>query len=204
MRRLYEDIVDRIGEQSAGSLTGLLGLLEQGTITRAEFIDTASTVVDTANIRGHAAGQAYFRAYIEEATGTPYALAPTVVASERDRLAKAMTTILTTEQDTTMQLQRLATVEPIQSASNGFQDAMQKEHRVTGWERGLDSGACQLCSWWWRDGRIFHKDHTMPRHKGCRCHPIPRINVQTSNYQTTRNRAAAADQQDRRTRRNNA
>ncbi|WP_261623292.1 VG15 protein [Nesterenkonia marinintestina] len=182
--KLYEDIVDRLGAQASASLLGLNSLMEAGTITREEFIDTAATVVDVARQRGTAAGEAYFRAYAEQATGRPYTLAATLPESQAERLSTALATILAASQDTHMQLDRLATAEPMEAASDGFQQAMQREKTVTGWTRGLDTGACQLCTWWWREGRVFQPTHRMPRHTGCRCHPVPQINVRSRNYQT--------------------
>ena len=49
---------------------------------------------------------------------------------------------------------------------------MSRSQLVEGWTRSV-SGACQLCNWWSRDGRVWPKDHTMPRHKGCRCTQNP-------------------------------
>ncbi|QLY27972.1 hypothetical protein H0264_21385 [Nocardia huaxiensis] len=59
---------------------------------------------------------------------------------------------------------------------NAFNQAMKQNDRVTGWVRELEPGACQLCTWWWRDGQVWHKDHEMPTHKGCTCvaNPVTR------------------------------
>lgn len=188
----FETVVDRLSGQSRTTVLGLYGLLERGAINAAEFTETAVQVLQVANARGAAAGEAVFRAYLEQATGRPYSLPGVPPPADAERLQKALGTILAAEQDTIMQLERLTSSEPLDAASRAYQDAMSSEATVTGWERGLDSDACQLCTWWWREGQIFHPSHRMPRHTGCKCHPIPRINVRTSNYQTERNARRAA------------
>lgn len=66
-------------------------------------------------------------------------------------------------------MERLARAEAIDAAQSGYGKAMARSEKVEGWKRGLESDACQLCTWWWRDGRIWPKNHTMPTHPGCAC-----------------------------------
>ena len=70
-----------------------------------------------------------------------------------------------------MRLERLARSEVFEAAQQATHDAMQKQPLVEGWVRHMDADPCQLCRWWWRDGRIWPKAHPMPRHKGCNCQP---------------------------------
>lgn len=66
-------------------------------------------------------------------------------------------------------IERLARAEAIEAAQTGYGKAMARSKKVQGWKRGLEADACQLCTWWWREGRIWPKDHTMPTHPGCAC-----------------------------------
>jgi hypothetical protein len=66
-------------------------------------------------------------------------------------------------------LSRLARSEPLETAQQATHQAMQQQPLVEGWVRQMDADPCQLCIWWWRDGRVWPKDHPMPTHKGCNC-----------------------------------
>ena len=70
-------------------------------------------------------------------------------------------------------LTRLARSEPMDKAQRGYGEAIRQDSRTEGWKRGLELDACELCTWWDRDGRIWPKDHVMPTHKGCACVPVP-------------------------------
>ncbi|AWG51484.1 hypothetical protein DDT48_20160 [Mycobacteroides abscessus] len=70
-----------------------------------------------------------------------------------------------------MRLQRMARGEVFEAAQRATHDAMQKQPLVEGWVRHMDADPCQLCRWWWREGRIWPKSHRMPTHKGCNCQP---------------------------------
>ena len=89
-------------------------------------------------------------------------------------------------------LDRLARNEPVQAATHGAEQAMAEDDRVSGWTRGLEAEACELCRWWWRNGRVWQPDHPMPRHTGCVCHPVPVVDVSTDNAQTRKQAWEAA------------
>ena len=89
-----------------------------------------------------------------------------------------MTTILDEEQpdpespdSTPMRIERLARSELLEAAQNATIDAMQQQPLVEGWTRQMDDDPCQLCRWWWREGRIWPKEHPFQSHKGCNCQP---------------------------------
>lgn len=53
------------------------------------------------------------------------------------------------------------------------QQAVRSSPLTEGWRRGIDSKSCELCTWWWREGRVWPKTHHMPRHRGCTCVQVP-------------------------------
>lgn len=75
--------------------------------------------------------------------------------------------------DVLMRLARLARAEYGEAGQRGYQKALQADTRIRGWTRGLEPDACQLCRWWWREGRVWPKGHAMPTHPGCMCTPVP-------------------------------
>src|SRR5699024_7495195 len=106
-----------------------------------------------------------------KATGQPQRAQVPPVPRDGPRLGAAVSTALAGDLDAAMQLGRLAGNEPLDAANDAFADGMRRDKRVKGWVRGLDSDPCELCVWWWREGRIWQPDHTMPRHVGCVCSP---------------------------------
>ena len=91
---------------------------------------------------------------------------------DTERLAKAVRTIADdSDADTTMQLSRLARSEPLDTAQRVTHEAIGQQAAAGGWVRQLNAGACELCRWWARNGRVWPKDHKFPRHPGCNCQP---------------------------------
>lgn len=77
-------------------------------------------------------------------------------------------------------VERLARDEPVEAAQRGYLDGLRIEslenpegERVTGYRRGLNPDACQLCFWLWKEGYVYPVDMPMHRHTGCRCLPLP-------------------------------
>ena len=106
-----------------------------------------------------------------------YYVAPVVVAvvDDRARLEKAFATIMDSDQDIIMQLERIGVVEPLEAAADRMSEGIQQDQRVKGWVREMEADACQLCRWWWREGREWPSEHPMPTHKGCTCTQLPVI-----------------------------
>lgn len=130
------------------------------------------------------------------ATGQPYTLPESSRPWNPERLEKALNTVLADEGlDTVMQLERISKSEALTSGRRAYDDAMSREHRVQGWVRGLDGNACQLCTWWWREGQVWHRDHPMPEHTGCLCHPVPTM-TKASNFDTPEQSVQAMQEQE--------
>lgn len=91
-------------------------------------------------------------------------------------------------------LERLARAEPLDSAQRFSMDAIKKQRHVEGWTRQMDADPCQLCKWWWREGRIWPKEHPFQRHKGCNCQPkiVVAEHIQSTGFtrKLERNRAS--------------
>ena len=192
-------------ETALGSLTGkvqkraekLLDAFEAGQISQGTFITAMADVVGQARAQGATYAVSVLRDYVETALQAPVAVSPAMPPADIDRLEQAVVTILGSDQDTRMQIVRLATGETLEAAHKAYGDTMEKLPMVKGWTRGLDSAACELCQWWSRDGRVFRPEHQMPRHTGCVCHPVPTV-TRTENYQTEKQAVNAARTNERR------
>lgn len=197
---MNEELLQRLGDGTANLIERLWAAVEAGTITEALFTTAAADVIAAARARGQAAATAAFRGYLEAhyATATPAAAPP--ITSDQTRLRKAVDTVLADPEGRLVRLSRLARDEPIAAAVSAYSTALADSEVVTGWRRGLDSNPCQLCVWWWREGRVFRDDFTMPRHTGCTCTQQPVLREQTSNYQTANQMNQALASRRRRTR----
>lgn len=100
-------------------------------------------------------------------------LAETLRWTDAVRLESAVATILGDRSPSTQgsRLERLGRAEVVETGQAAFHDALQTSEGVEGWVRDMEPGACQLCEWWSREGRIWPKAHPMPKHKGCECTP---------------------------------
>ncbi|MBE6477840.1 MAG: hypothetical protein E7Z97_07210 [Propionibacteriaceae bacterium] len=195
---MREELLLRLGEQTERIIAALWAQVEAGALDEDLFAGLAATVIAAANGQGTAAGQAAFRAWQETATGTPATTSATLPADDLDRLTQAVGTILKDSTSTGMRLARLARSEPINAAQDAFAASMAGSAVVSGWRRHLDSDPCQLCQWWWREGRVWRPDHPMPRHPGCTCTQEPVLRERTDNYQTERQAVSAARTNQRR------
>lgn len=196
----YEDLIAGLSQGTVRVVEQLWNAVEAGRLTTTDFHEIAADLIAVARQQGALAAQAALRAYLEAnaATATIVAVAPSY--AERARLAAAIGTILASDHDTLMQLTRLATNEPMDAAADAYSWAMERAEGVTGWTRGLDAKACQLCRWWARDGRVWRPDHPMPRHPGCLCHQVPVIGETPTNRQSARQAADALASRQRRNR----
>lgn len=188
----YETIMKRLSAETADQVAKLWAAVEDGRITLDDFLVLATDLIATSRAGAALIAQGLLRAYLEAAMGQAIILPPGPIAPDHVRLTKALTTIVASDLDTVMQLVRLATNEPLDAAARAHHDAMQTTALVSGWRRRLEADACQLCTWWWREGRVWQKNHPMPRHPGCACHAEPVVRQRTDNYQTTQQAAGAA------------
>lgn len=179
MTTTTESLADQLLASGLRIGARLIELRHAGILTPAEFERLALDVLVAA--RDQAAGWALrdFHAAHYAALGiTPtVTTAPPITATataHRPRLAEAVRTVMTGPADEIdMRLSRLARSELADGAQTEYDRLIRDTPTVRGWTRGMESDACQLCRWWWREGRVWPADHTMPTHPGCSCTPVP-------------------------------
>lgn len=187
----FETTISEIVKKATGRAAKLVTMYEAGDIGLQLFLDSMGQLVDQARAQGSAKAVQILRAYVESALDTPVVISPSIPPADFQRLTQALTTILGSDKDTLMQIERLIRGETTKAAQDAYGDSMKNIPEVEGWVRGLDSGACELCHWWWREGRVFHPSTPMQRHTGCLCHQVPTIK-KTTNYQTEKQADRAA------------
>lgn len=173
----YRDTLHRLGATTETAAVALYDRWEAGELTDTEFEALLAAVVAAANSRATALADLALAASVSVALRRPVApLGLLPAPGDPDRLRTAARTLRAALGDTpapAARVARLARAEPLTTAANTYSGAVAASPHVTGWTRGLSANACQLCTWWARDGRVWPDDHPMPTHKGCSCHPIP-------------------------------
>lgn len=176
-----EEVLDQLGRSTAAGAADTLLLWRQGYIDRATLIDLSADVLDLATVQGTYYGQ---RAYAEWRatlldTAPEYRLFIDPLEQSktaRPAFHKAVTTILDDSDDSDtvdMRLERLSYNTTVASVQESYQTALQGDSEATGWTRGLNLDACELCNHWYRGGQVWPKEHDMPKHNGCRCQQVP-------------------------------
>lgn len=170
----YHDELQSTVDDTNRQVMAALASYDAGQLDPDEFALLVAAFIAAGNSIAAALGDLSLAAVLSTTLHQPVAaLGITRPAGDTDRLIKAARTLLATPEATTDRWERLATAEPKEAASRAYSAAIAESPHVTGWVRGLSATACQLCRWWWRDGRTWPADHRMPTHKGCTCHPEP-------------------------------
>ena len=173
----YEQVIASVGHDAADRLVAFLDT--DPAPSGQAVVEYVALVVGAANATAATAAVLSLAQAVADALGVTVRLPatpapPSVHHTDLDRLRAAAGTVLELSQDDPAgRLRRLALAETTESAADAYSRALTADARVSGWRRALDTDACQLCRWWWREGRVWPKDHVMPRHKGCLCAQKP-------------------------------
>ena len=173
----FRDEMIALGARSEKVMVEIYRRYVAGLIDRETAVTILADVLAAANSRAVALADLALAAQLMADVQVPVATAGIVrPADDVTRLAKAASTLLVTAEASEVPeaiVARLARAEPFTAAQEAFTEAVEKSGITKGWIRGLSPGACQLCRWWWRQGRVWPAGHRMPVHPGCTCTPIP-------------------------------
>jgi hypothetical protein len=181
----FQAATENLAADTERAALALYAQYRSGQVSDSDTALLIAGLINRSNASAVSLADVWLAVQIEEQTGQPVPTVGVLPVDSSERLVKAATTILQTSQsamfsepdsnslanDADMRLERLARSEVFETAQQATHDAMQKQPLVEGWVRHMDADPCQLCRWWWREGRIWPKAHPMPRHKGCNCQP---------------------------------
>ncbi|WCS17537.1 hypothetical protein MML61_22500 [Mycobacterium marinum] len=209
----YQAGAAALSDRTAARVAEVYAAMRAGHITTGEAEELIATLVNTANAASFSLADAYVALQIEKSTTLPAPTTGIAPVDDYDRLLQAAHTILDglldaikqhvdsesiedtpdPAQKAGMRLQRMARSEPLETGQNAAVAAMTEQPLVEGWTRQMDDDPCQLCQWWWRNGRIWPKNHPFQSHKGCNCAPkiVLAKSIQSTQYtrQLERNQA---------------
>jgi len=192
----YTDELEALAGRSQDAVVRIFEAWQAGDISTDDAARLIANVIAGANSAATSLADLSLAATLMGTMRAPVAAhGLTVHPGTPARLDKAARTLLAIPGVTRERVARLGRVEPLEAGSRAYSEAITRAPQVSGWRRGLDGNPCQLCRWWWREGRVFRADHPMPRHKGCTCTQEPVVDEATQNHQTQRQaRQATASQ----------
>lgn len=175
------DMFAAIGDRAGDTVAQLFDRLTAAGVPAAEAARALGIRLTAANVDALATGDgmaaAQLRAWGAWDVSRPPPAGTDAHWTNRPRLERAALTILerTDLADVAAldvgrrAVHRLGRSEAVEAAQHTYSEQMTRSPVVSGWTRQLEADACELCVWWARDGRVWHKNHSMPTHKGCTC-----------------------------------
>lgn len=180
MATTFDEVMQQLAGTTGRGVLETKRLYDAGLLTERGLRGALQELLEVAAVQGANYGQLTFAQIIEVFTDIPKA---TVVVPEITRannhktiIARSLDTVLGGDAETlTERLAALGRNLPVQAMQRGYSDALRDDNRVAGWVRGLEADSCELCVWWWDNGRLYAQDHEMPTHPGCMCQQIPEV-----------------------------
>jgi hypothetical protein len=173
----YHDTLAKLTDRTSSQVLATFAGWKEGKFTDDQFVQLVSAFIASSNGRAVALADLSLAAEISvQLQSIEPALGVVSAADDQTRLAKGAATLAAESKagiDITDRLARFAHSEASAAAANAYAEGIARTEKVTGWVRKLDGDPCQLCTWWWREGQVWPKDHKMPHHKGCQCTPKP-------------------------------
>ena len=172
----FRDDLLALGGRAEASVIEVYRRFLDATITRDQAVELLAVLVQKYNLRAATLADLSLSATLMVETASPVPVTMTSRVTELERLSKAASTVLVTAEASDVPeaiVARLARSETFNAGQAAYTDGIATSKATKGWIRGVSPNACQLCRWWWREGRVWPKDHPMPTHKGCTCSPIP-------------------------------
>ncbi|WP_304106401.1 hypothetical protein [Mycolicibacterium bacteremicum] len=140
------------------------------------FSASLAAVIAVHNAKAAALAEIAFATEATVATTTAVPVLGLPIVDDTERLAKAASTVLDVARASDVPeliVGRLGRAEPLNTAARTYSESVRESTLTRGWTRQMDSDPCQLCRWWWREGRIWPKQHPFQTHTGCACVPRP-------------------------------
>lgn len=173
----YVETLDDLADTTGERVAGIVEQWRAGDVDSQTAAAVIAAVIAAAHARATALADLSLAARLSVDTGRAVpTLGLAVPAGEPQRLHRAGTTLLRRlrgDQDTHDRAYRLGSAEVRTRAADARSDGIAASPLVSGWVRSLNGDTCQLCTYWWRGGRVWPAGHRMPRHKGCDCTQNP-------------------------------
>lgn len=171
----YQGVLNSIREDTQRKVMAAWRMYGIGAVDKTRFLQLASAILGQA---GSAAAAAADLAISFEMTRLNRRIAATAGVIPTRTMQTYMDSLKTVldegPEGLLMRLERLSLNAPLDAAQEARGRAIEASG-ASGWVRQMDADPCQLCRWWWREGRVWPADHPIPRHSGCECVARPVI-----------------------------
>lgn len=165
-----------LADRTAAQVLAILEQVAQGLVSLDAVPELAAVVAELGGVQAAALTTAELELVISSAVGRPVSLPEPGSFVDGQKIQAAAATVVAGPADELEQrLARLARSVVARAGQDAREQGIRSSPAVEGWTRGLDSKSCELCGWWWREGRVWPKSHHMPRHPGCTCVQVPVI-----------------------------
>lgn len=158
-------VTDRIGERAAA----IWRAVERGELAAETAAELVAIWTELGATQAQALALAEYGGAMAELGLSPSA--PTTPASTPalGHLETAARTSISDPGQAAVRLARLAMSETAAAFQRATGELLAADTRITGYRRGLNAGACELCLWLYKDGYVYPTDQPMHRHTGCQC-----------------------------------
>ncbi|WP_168706592.1 hypothetical protein [Gordonia paraffinivorans] len=174
----YRETLIALSEKSERQVVAAYNAYRAGTLSRDECVRYIASAISVSNRQASGLASLAYAAELMAQLGVAVPVVDTPPPDDLDRLTKAAATTLTVAEASASSaaiVGRLGRCEPLETAARSYSESMIRSGKTRGWVRQMSPGACQLCRWWWRQGRVWPADHPFQHHKGCTCTPKPVI-----------------------------
>lgn len=183
----YRETLGRLADETERRAVAIHAAYIAGELSHDEAVALLAAAVAQGNARATSLADLALAAEIMAALGEAVPVVGVPLQDDTDRLRKAATTLLTAVEKSPVPeaiVRRLARSEVFKTANRTYGEAMRASPHVKGWVRDLEGEACELCTWWWREGRVWPDSHPMPTHPGCECtaKPVVTKEIQQLHY----------------------
>lgn len=172
----YRDLLVKLGDTTSEKVLNIYRLMDAGDITRFDAIALMSTLIGKSQAKAIALAETSLAAELTLALLEPVPVVATPIKPDTTAVRGAVITTLGTAKSTPdieARLERVVRGITYKAATDAYSHGVSRSKRVKGWTRDLEPGACEMCVWWWREGRTWPREHPMPTHTGCTCSPKP-------------------------------
>lgn len=162
-------------ETTAGRLVELHARLLSGELTVDGFVALAAGLVGRANAQAFALADLSLAAWVTAATQSAAPTLGLVLPDEGPRLRDGLATLIAAVDPEAPELRvaRYGRAETARAFQRGYSEGIAERDEIGGWRRRLNTTACQLCVWLWKEGKVYPASRRMTQHPGCGCHPEP-------------------------------
>lgn len=174
----FERVLRKLSKSTRNGVSETYRLYLEGLISKEGLIGALRELLEVSATQAAGYGQVAYAQTAEIQLGAiPETVARATVTAQHNHraiIAKSLESVLSGDAEgLDERLLKLGENLPTQAAQRAYTDSLRSDNRVTGWTRGLDSAACELCQWLAQDGKVFPHDANMATHNGCVCQQIP-------------------------------